>query len=1208
MFKLKTVLVGFTVSLSVLMTASSYAADISEIPVFALNRVDPNVLIALDNSSSMDDERLVVGYSERKVREAFEARGRKLYFSSRIFTGTPPIDAVAPTRSPEFNATYYNPDVVYEPWVTIGNYPTQFQNADPKNAAWYPVDNIYPWTRNPLDLTDKAYFDFEVEDGWNGFVCDNKGNTINMRRIRVQVGTGSTRSPRDWMFCGNQQLEGIGDRDERRSKRFKTFRMTYDFSWAFYYKKEGNCGDESTWYPKASCLKKVEIKDAKGLQNFANWFTYYRDRLLILKGALGGALAEHQGKEFNAGMFPINIRAGRDYFSFTKNDFATHPTAYSFKDFQASNNKADYLRKIYEMPMEAGTPLRDALFTAGEIYAQTGSGRVVQHACQPNHTILFTDGYDTEQRISGIPSSIRNSNNNAADPYKGSTSFTLSDFSHYYYNNLSERLKGIFPLSQQKVTVPEACKESNPPAWLDCNEKLHMTTFTIGMGAIGHHYNPDDPNADSVEDVHRRNSNSNTGDDIKWETDDYDDYSGRDLIDDLYHTAVNGKGEIANANNPDQLKRAFTDILNKVLTGDYANSGVDASDVGIDDSDAKARYLYRGKLELGTNSGDVTATLLKEDGTEGTTPVWSAAAKLAERNFTTNPRKIATYANGKGVHFTWNKLTNAQKADLKTAPSGKSTNTDDDGKDRLAYISGDTTHDGGKFRQRPSISIASKSFTNLMGAVASSTPIFNGKPMLNIPNRAPFGSATARYNAFKKAQENRKGVVYVGANDGMMHAFDAKTGEEVFSYIPNLLFSTDQNKGLHYLTDPGMQLKSYVDLPFTIYDVYTDGAWRSVLVGGLRTGGPGIFVLDITDPVTVTSNLNTAAKIDAAAKNLVIGEYVDSGMGIMLQKPYVAMMNNGQWAAVFSNGYAEPGQSELEGQLYIVYLEKGSRTNFTVKKISTGSRNGLSPATLADVDGNGTVDKVYAGDLAGNMWAFDLSSNNDANWSKYQVFQSSISQPITSAPSITVNPYASASNTGTKPLLVAFGTGKYLTESDADNTDTQSFYVVADGGSGMTRSRSNLQRQRFGSNGAQTRNISGNSPDWVSTHGWYVDLPAGERVFVQPDIYKETVSFFSSKPSRDACVAGGESWFTSLQLNGRKLNPNPYTNLPDFDGGDTASVRVGDIIIVGTQPLVIGDNRITIGRGNELEDFEAIQPIENNGPSRRTGWEELIVE
>lgn len=1174
------------------LSTSVHTTEISNVPAFALGGVDPNVLLVLDNSSSMDDELLAVNFNKSQAEKAFERNNKKLSFSSRIFLGTPPIDAAAPNRSVAYNATYYDPETTYSPWVTFGNYAKNFTNANPKYAKWYPIDNIYPWREEPLDLTANAFFDFDIDDHADGFVCDNEGNETSVRTLKVRIGNGVRTADRDWLFCGNRQLDGIGEGEASRDKNFKTFRMTYDYNWAFYYRKDGNCGDESTWYPKAPCLKREQITDPGELQNFANWFTYYRNRLQILKGSQGEVLAENQYQTFSSAMFPINLRDEGEIQSFEKKHLKTDKTALNFANFQTA--QGDFLKRIYEVPLLSSTPLRDALFTAGEIYAQTGAEKVVQYSCQANYTILFTDGFDTAQRLENIPLEIKNSDNKAEKPYQGLSGFTLADFSHYYYNNLSQRLSSDYPIDEQNVPMQKGCEQEKPSPWLDCNDKLHMTTFTIGMGARGNYYDPNNSGANSVVDVHQRNANRIASDDIPWTDDDYDDFSAFDKIDDLLHTAVNGKGEIESASNSQELKVAFSEILEQVFSDGLTNSGLDAGDSGVDEYFPDGRFLFRAKMNLASNTGDLTASLLKRNGSEESEIRWSAAKQLDDRNLSRHPRKIITFGENQGVHFIWKNLSLQQQKDLRTPPPGELTNRIQDGKERLAYLSGDRTYDGIKYRRRSS----------LLGAIASSTPIYNGKPSLAMPYRAPFGKPGNRYLNFKKTHENRQGVVFAGANDGMLHAFDAKTGEELFAYLPGLLFSSRSSQGLHRLTQKYSELRSYVDLPATVHDVFINNAWRSILVGGLRTGGPGIFVLDVTDPVADTENLNTPASIDRFAKQVVIGEYLDSGMGIMIQKPFVAMLNNGRWAAIFSSGYATPGGEEIQGQLYIVYLENAQRSDFVVKKIPTGAFNGLSPATLADVDGNATVDKVFAGDLAGNLWAFDLSSVKESDWEVKQIFAPSALQPITSSPAVAANPYLDRNIDGTYPLLVAFGTGKYLAESDVNTKGTQSFYVISDTDSSKVTTRSSLMPHRFAETDSDFRAISGTAPDWKNQFGWYIDLPAQEKIFIQPDIYGDNIAFFSSTPSQDDCRAGGKSWFNTMQLNGQKLSPNPYLNLPELDNS-AGSVLVGENIIVGSQPIIIGDKRLTIGRGNNLEDFAAVQAINAKIQAKRTAWEEL---
>jgi hypothetical protein len=220
------------------------------------------------------------------------------------------------------------------------------------------------------------------------------------------------------------------------------------------------------------------------------------------------------------------------------------------------------------------------------------------------------------------------------------------------------------------------------------------------------------------------------------------------------------------------------------------------------------------------------------------------------------------------------------------------------------------------------------------------------------------------------------------ANDGMLHGFDDDTGAEVIAYVPNLLSSSNIGDGLHYLTESNYVHKFYVDLTPTLSDVYlsTGGAtaWHTILVGGLRGGGRGFYALDVTNPGLFS---------EANADKLVMWEFSSSDdidLGYTYSRPVIAYTNAGTWVAIFGNGYNDLGSGEAS--LFIVDIEKGVDGDWQSGdyiKLSTGvgtaaSRNGLASPALADIDGNGTVDRVYAGDLEGNLWAFDMENPNSS--------------------------------------------------------------------------------------------------------------------------------------------------------------------------------------------------------------------------------------
>ena len=207
---------------------------------------------------------------------------------------------------------------------------------------------------------------------------------------------------------------------------------------------------------------------------------------------------------------------------------------------------------------------------------------------------------------------------------------------------------------------------------------------------------------------------------------------------------------------------------------------------------------------------------------------------LDAKTYTT--RKIFTYneTNNEGVKFRWGKLSNKQKNDLRKNPDNTSSsdNNNHKAKARLAYLRGDRTNEelegGGTngdyaFRRR----------SHLLGDIVHSAPQYIGKPKQVWLNTAPFPTGSSNYQAFKEgAAGSRNPVIYVGSNDGMLHGLRASNGQEVLSYIPSFLFSSDSaTSGLHYLTDPSYTHRYYMDMPLTIADAYfgTTPSWHTVI-------------------------------------------------------------------------------------------------------------------------------------------------------------------------------------------------------------------------------------------------------------------------------------------------------------------------------------------------------------------------------------------
>lgn len=305
--------------------------------------------------------------------------------------------------------------------------------------------------------------------------------------------------------------------------------------------------------------------------------------------------------------------------------------------------------------------------------------------------------------------------------------------------------------------------------------------------------------------------------------------------------------------------------------------------------------------------------------------------------------------------------------------------------------------------------------SGIMGDIVNSQPLYVGAPNGRLYTTANFTGASA-YAAFAAQQANRVPVVYVGANDGMLHAFDANTGKEIFAFVPRaampkLLEYTDQNYVHQY----------YVDGELTAADIYdTKLGWRSVLVGTLGRGGKGLFALDVTDPSNIRLLWDkTSADI--------------GGLGNTLSKPMIVQTSDGTWSVLLGNG---PNSTADNAQLIVMNLLTGHAAQVPVSKTSN---NGLSGVFPWSSQSNGITDRVYAGDLLGTLWRFTFSDNA---WKVVPLFTATYqgkAQPISATP-------LGAIERSTGRMWIFFGTGRVLSSHDMDNKEVQSWYGLIDQG------------------------------------------------------------------------------------------------------------------------------------------------------------------
>ncbi|AZZ94360.1 hypothetical protein EUZ85_28070 [Hahella sp. KA22] len=1019
--------------------------------------------------------------------------------------------------------------------------------------------------------------------------------------------------------------------------------------------------DTNVFANGATNTARTGVTVAQEKQNFANWFKYYRRRHQATRGAIGHSFQSIDG--IRSGLFWINNQRSVSMF-----------------DMDKGTDVIGFLKDNYLHVGEGGTPLRDALHHAGSEYKKAGT---ITLQCQKNFTLLFTDGFNNntlDEDIKNVDGTDKaagagNISYKAAAPFKDTNSNTLSDVSMLFYNSI---LRTDIPAG--KVKTSSDCDLATHDSWLDCNPNLHMNTYTVGLGALGSSVYGK-PRSDGgtylkVKDAHNHHPT--------WPTITNDEDSTQ--VDDLYHAAVNGRGEMFNAQNPAALSVVLESALKDILSVIGSAATVTFNTASLKEESA----VYSASFNSSAWTGDLHAldldakgNVLPYDADDPDYQGWSAESILRARiekiyddsidDSEKDGRNIFTYSNNKTVRFDYDNLTATQKADFDVPDSSGTT-----AQDKVEYIKG---KDISGLRSR------SKS----MGDIINSSPVYVGKPAQNYPDKDPFGEDLAgkRYSDFETAQKNRRAVVYVGSNDGMIHGFNANPrtdkddsstiiddrGREVMAYIPNLIYSTTANSGLHYLTDPNYTHRYYVDQTPIAADVYFDGKWRTILVGGLRTGGKGIFALDVTTPDLFEAEQPAASSTTTPEyESLVLWEF-DGGddMGQQISTPIVAKMNSGDsdsWAVIFGNGFNSKSNTT---KLYIVNVEPNSDHSVKFKTIDTqftssstgGLTGGLSGVAVADVDGNGTADRIFAGDLNGNMWVFDVSSSNEGDWavanksgsSPAPLFTAKNSagkvQPITAAPNLAFHP----EKDGSDNLLVSFGTGKYLESGDPTNTDVQSVYVVWDKAkSSKSLTRSDLApvyieqsttsvtvKDADGKDVTKTIDVrktteikpgsvpkTGALVDWSSQSGWYMDFDAktstgadvatenGERLIVRPSIRNGFLVFNTLVPESDECGAGGHSWLMAMPLANGMTPSEPVFDLNNdgiVDSKDALVSGMGGFDAIVGSLNILGDNiYMSPSRTSSSGDGGSLTPIKvgadfgKSAEEGRIGWRELIPD
>lgn len=900
----------------------------------------------------------------------------------------------------------------------------------------------------------------------------------------------------------------------------------------------------------ASCTYDEEMT------NFANWYAYYKTRNQMMKTAVGQAFQALNGN-YNVGIVSLSNAAAENVNGFT------FPAEFT------GTNRSKWYDVLYKMNGSNATPIRQALHAIGRMYAnqdkfaRPAGSEVIQYPCQQNFAFVTTDGYWNGGAANNVannddvenPARFCSKRLGCVDPrVQGDAS--LADVALHWYNGGNSN-----GTSSLRPDIDDVSKDGVVPAAAGDNQHLHMNTYALGLGVDGvMTFDPKyDTGATEGSDFYKLVTGVSSGcpwnnkGPYVWPDPKADDDNGgaayQERVDDLWHAAINGHGKYFSASDPTQvvdgLGKALANI--EVHVGAAAASATSTPNITLEDNDIFSATFTTVKWfgvltdrKLDPVSGEVIKNI-----------TWHSSNTLgAKVAADTDSRRIKMLDVDRGglKEFLYANLNATEKSwfDNKCGALAQCTNLS--AADRLIVNNGSNIVDWLRGRQQYADDTRLRAYTMsntkdegvtrvlpvVLGDIAASKPAYQRDPRKNY--------TLPGYAQFKSDHADRAPTVFVAANDGMLHAFDAANGDERWAYMPRI---TMKKLHLQASTTYSTNHQFSTDGSPEISDVKIGTEWRSVLVAGLNAGGRGYYALDVTDPANPVALWELCADASVCS-----GASFDADIGLSFGNPQFGTWKDAggveHWVVFLTSGYNNvPGSSaanEGKGYLYVVDIASGRVLSKTSTGVgSTGTPSGLAKITA--ITNNPLVDPlvtyVYGGDNQGKMWRFDFTV--PGNPTVLQMGDAGPAQPVTSRPEVTLcqveTTGANGVSTAGAQKMVVFGTGRLLDLPDIADTGTQSVYVLKDSGSAIGaaswRNPTSMARQnlaRAANTPAYT--ISGASVNLGSQAGWFFDLDRnpGERVNLDPKVAAGTLTVVSNIPSSSSsCKVGGSS--NVYQLN-----------------------------------------------------------------------------
>ena len=1158
--------------------------SIPDEPLTTAARVAPNILFILDDSGSM-------AWANMNSQDIDEITGPGGFSSTpdangstqgtNIDTDTNNSSSAMFMQNYVTNSLYYNPATTYTPWMGAdGNRltgGTSYTSAYSSNT--YVTNSAAGTSSGTIDLSNNIQYFYVPKDpdqtgtaylsnvsnynryqiltngtvqrGEYGTIVKSGQQTVQVGGSNSKSGTlndnnsdsyslasvpngatldvlientssgGKTRDLNYWVYdpYNNQVCSGriSKNRDETCTvpstsagvykvyvQRNNGRTTTYTLSAQRY--NTNSCDGGGTGYGWINCTAATPTgrSNADELTNFATWYSYSRTRTKAAKNGASEAF-KSLGNKARVGFRTIHDRNNFDIPVNDGNDgrFVNNVDDPNTAADESTTTRSTWYNRLYAAQASSGTPLQNALDSAGSYFSSTSSNGAYgpqsgsdQYSCRQNFTILTTDGFwntstvDVGNKDNTTGSTITGPKGQSyqytpSNPYKDSYSPTLADIAMKYW------VTDLRTQSYMTNNVPTT--DSDPGFW------QHMVTFGISISLKGN------KGWKSTSDVPATPN---------WA--DPTDREDADRIDDLLHAAVNGHGAFVSAASPDSFTRGLSAALATIAqrTSSYSNVATNAASLRTGGKVFNASYVS------GIWTGAVKAWNLDSAGVPST-QAWTASIPAW------GSRKVYTF-NGSGTTFP----TSAQIASL--TRTGGPVEYPVSGANNANYIKGDQSKEGanvGDLRIRSTV----------LGDIVGSAP----------------------------AYVDDTATLYVGSNDGMMHAFDATNGQEQFAYLPGLVNISDLAK----LSRGDYTHKFFVDGPIVVSDrKLTPG--KNLLVGAMGKGGKGLYGLDVSSPSSFST---TNVKWELA-------ETSGNNMGYVLGRPILAKVKTGVNAAVLGNGINSTNNKAV---LLVVNLETGA----VIREINTGVGsaslpNGLSaPTGVVGPDGK-TLAYAYAGDLQGNVWKFDLTSSTPGSWTATKLFTavSDVTgqvQPITGGVTVGFDPK-------TYKRWVLFGTGRFLTLTDADDKTplAQSMYGFVD--SGASVSMSDLQKRTIINTGATqdgypVRSFEAKADLPTNKKGWFVNLPAnGERIVQDAQLVSNILVTASMVPDGNACESSGTGYINAVDaFTGTSAGKSFFDLNGDGNTGDSTigGVPVGSVnfgVGMPTLPIFL-DGRLIVG-------------------------------